>query len=395
MNELVTLSAPVPLPVHSPLGGSAATRFINCPGSPALIQRIGQRKVTTEADWTRHGTAAHKVVAHCLANKQDVWEVMSEDWDGILFEPDEVAAMQGFVDFVHERVRAIEKAHGTASLYVEFPLAHPEIHELFYGQLDVGIIAGKYAAILDYKHGEGVAVEVEMNAQLLYYAAGFVYDFLGVDWVELWVYQPRAFHPAGPARSWMISAAALMHWLRTILVPAMNLADPRQPQLDNPLNPDDSWCRFCPAKLACPAIKRDLVAVEESPLAVHNASNEELAELLSKIPRARMVIKALLDEGQRRLMDGADIPGQKLVLETKWRKWKPSADAAFRAKYGNEAFDTKLKSPAQMEALIGAQPLVDEHAFTPTGGYTIAPVDSKKTAINLKRVSVDYPLPPA
>jgi hypothetical protein len=394
---MTDLTTPVvPLPVHSPLGGSAAERFIACSGSAALIQRLGRRAVSLEADWTRHGIAAHEVVAACLQQDLDVWEVMDRDWNGITFEPDETASMQFFLDRVRARVEELRRTRGSAHLFVEQDLAHPEIHPLFYGRLDAGIVAGDYAEIIDYKHGEGIAVDAFGNPQLRYYGAGFVYDMHEVEHMGYRIIQPRAFHLAGPDRYWAEPVTKLMHWLKFTLVSAMNMADPTKPAHPSSdartLTPGEH-CRFCPAKLGCPAIKQEMVAVEQTgTLDVTRASHEELGELMKKIPRARMLIKALEDEGLRRMQDGIEIPGQKLVAKKANRVWHPTAEAVMQARFGKEAYATKLKSPAQMEELPGAEELVKEYAYSPAGGMTVAPADDKRKAIIVKRLSDNYPL---
>lgn len=395
MSDLTTL--PVPLPVHSPLGGSAAERFIACRGSAALIQRLGRRAVTLEHDYTRHGTAAHEVVAACLQQSLDVWEVMDRDWNGITFEPDETQAMQDYLDFVRERVRLITETHGYALLHVEFNIAHPEIHPLFYGRLDVGITADSYAEIIDYKHGEGVSIDAHENPQLRYYAAGFVYDMHEVNHVGMWIVQPRGFHPAGTTRFFEEPVTSLMRWLDHNLVPAMRQADPTgpaHPSSDARTLTPGEHCRFCPAKLGCPAIKQELITVEQAGLMdVARASDEELGALLTRFPRANMIMKAANEEALRRMQDGVEIPGQKLVAKKVNRVWKAASEAVLSARYGNDAYERKLKSPSKVEELVGGAELAKEYAFSPDAGFTIAPADDKRRAIVVKRLSEGYPTP--
>lgn len=393
---MANLTTPaVPLPVHSPLGGSAAERFIACRGSAALIHRLGRRTVTLEHDYTRHGIAAHEVVAACLQQGYDVWEVMDLDWNGISFEADETKSMQDYLNFVRERVRVLTEKYGSAYLHVEYDIAHPDVHPLFYGRLDAGITAGNYAEILDYKHGEGIAVDAEDNAQLRYYASGFVYDMHEIEHVGMWIVQPRGFHPAGPTRHAEMSLVALMCWMDYTLVPAMCQADPTQPAHPDArtLTPGEH-CRFCPAKLSCPAIRNELAVVENTGLKfVGTATHEELGELMAKIPRARMLIKALEEEALRRMQDGIELPGQKLVAKKVNRVWKADAEAVMRARYGKDAYETKFKSPAKIEELVGGEDLAKEYAYSPDAGFTVAPADDKRRAIVVKRLSDDYPLP--
>ncbi len=322
---------------------------------------------------------------------------MDRDWNGITFEPDETAAMQDYLNFVRGRLEVLRLAHGSALLHVEFNIAHPEIHPLFYGRLDVGITAGSYAEIIDYKHGAGIAVDASENPQLRYYAAGFVYDMHEVKHIGMWIVQPRAFHPAGPERYFEESDASLMYWLQHTLVSAMNQADPTKPahpSSDARALVPGEHCRFCPAKLGCPTIKQELAVVEESGLRdVMSADNAELGTLMGKIPRARMLIKALEEEALRRMQDGVEIPGQKLVAKKVNRKWKAAAETVLKARYGEDAYKLALKSPSQIEEMTGGLDLAKEYAYSPDAGFTVAPEDDKRRAVIVKRLADDYPLP--
>jgi hypothetical protein len=323
---------------------------------------------------------------------------MDRDWNGITFEDDETKAMQGYLNFVRERVAVLTESEGQpALLHVEFNLAHPEIHPLFYGRLDVGITAGHYAEVIDYKHGEGITVDAHENPQLRYYAAGFVYDMHEITEVGMWIVQPRGFHPAGPTRYFKEPVTKLLHWLKFTLISAMNQADPTKPAHPSSdarkLSPGEH-CRFCPAKLGCPAIKQELVAVEQTGLMdVTRATHEEMGELMAKIPRARMLIKALEEEALRRMQDGVEIPGQKLVAKQVHRAWKSGSEEVMKARFGEGAYERKFKSPAQIEKMVGGTELAKEYAYSPDAGFTIAPLDDKRRAITVKKLAEGYPIP--
>jgi hypothetical protein len=318
---------------------------------------------------------------------------MDRDWNGITFDASEVTSMQTFVDRVRSEFARIKEEEGSAHLFIEHGLGHPEIHELFYGKLDAGVIANSHAKIFDYKHGEGVAVDVEENAQVRYYGAGFVYDRHEILTIEYEIVQPRAFHPLGPVRTWSEPVKELLFWLKHTLVPAMNRADPRHPYPEWREFVLGEHCRFCSATLSCKARQQQLTKLAEGVPSMQSATNAELAELLSKIPHARAVIKAAEAEGLRRMQDGQDIPDFKLVRSKTVRKWKEGAEQVARDCFGTDAYNTELKSPAQMEKVVGAQPLVDEWAYSPEGGLSIAPAGDKRTAIAVKRLSEGYPTP--
>src|SRR5262249_15513024 len=135
--------------------------------------------------------------------------------------------------------------------WVEFKISAPNVSEWFYGQLDFGAV-GEFVDITDLKMGMGIVVEPDDNPQLKYYAYGLI--DANPEWpddmrVRLRIAQPRIeYHPDGPVREWWTTVGEIRAWVKAELVPAMMRA-----QIDGSLVAGP-WCRFCPAKLACPLL---------------------------------------------------------------------------------------------------------------------------------------------
>ena len=111
-------------------------------------------------------------------------------------------------------------------------------------------------------------------------------------------------------------------------------------------------------------------------------TQEELDKFYVLTEPARMFIKALEEEMFARLMNGADSSIAKLVKKQADRVWKDEALQRFSTLFGTEAFTTpKLKSPAEMEKIPMAKPLVREFAFTPDTGLTVKPMSAKGLAV--------------
>jgi len=375
---------------HSPLGASAAERYINCPGSVRLAEKI--QPPTIEPEYTRHGIAAHKLVAFALSNYHEVWEVLEQDW-GCEFSLLEVQAMQDFIDLVRSRIAVFKQAYGEVTTFIEFPMHRPELHELFYGTLDVGIVAGDEAEIIDYKHGAGIAVDAVGNAQLRMYAIGFILDLPEVRRVRLRISQPRAFHPDGPDRSDELEVPDLMRWFDTVLFPAMELADPRRSNHDTMIFNPGEWCRFCPCKRQCPALAEQMIEVGRVD-AVVNYSNEELGTLYDCLPTVEMKIAAIKAEVHaRNIRDPTNlVPGSKLVAAKAIRQWKDGAEDAL-AVLGPDRYTTPaLKSPSQLETEFGARAkkLTKIWAEAPDNGYTTAPISDRRKAVSLNKPVDNY-----
>jgi hypothetical protein len=364
------------LPEHSPLGASGAERWMNCPGSVHISKVVREIGAFDEGDpeYRSAGTLAHKVGAHCLDNELDGWQLIGlGGWPGV--DPAMTTAVQVYLDYVRSRPAGVRR--------VEYRMHRPEIHPLFFGTLDCDIdydIAEGYVAIdrlvleiIDYKHGAGVVVEVEDNPQIMYYANGKLAEH--PEWpdavrVRLTIVQPNAYHPDGPIRSWDTTVGALRTWLRERLVPAMERAGEAQYKLGE-------WCRFCPAKLACPAYD-DLA---RKILAGGVCTYAEAQQL-------KMIIKAVEQEEYKRLMSGLPSTGGKLVMKRVDREWKAQADEVIVAKFGEDAYTKpELRSPAQIEALPGGKILVAEWAFKPEGGLTVAAISDKRSEAKPKQAS--------
>jgi hypothetical protein len=371
---------------HSPLGASSAERWMNCPGSVTLIQNLSIEP-SDDPDYQREGTAAHEMLEKCLREGLDAWETVGlTASNGVGVDVNMTHAVQVFIDTVRPTF------DGAEEVLIEAHIHRPEIHELYYGTVDCAVIyqtpdtdpeVPRFTIeVSDYKHGEGIAVDAEWNPQLLYYAYGLIKGRPEIDTVIVRIVQPRAFHHDGEIREFSIPAEGLRLWAETTLVPAMLAA-----QGDLTLK-DGDWCRFCPAKLVCPQLKKqaeDVLAVAPEDIK-SNLTDEELGDLYSKLPAIKNLMKAIEAEAYARLSRGGAVPGAKLVQKKSNRVFKDGALDVFKLKFGDAAFtEPSLRSPAEMEKLSpAAKALVKEWAYKPDTGLTVAPADDNRLGIAVK-----------
>lgn len=376
-------------PVHSPLGASSMERWQNCPGSVALLKLL-TLPPSDEPDYRELGTAAHEAIAKCNREGLDAWEVIGETHNGIVVDDDMARAIQVFLDDCrtpHGRIDMEARDRAVLHSYTEFGISSP-IHDLFYGTLDYAQVRGTKAKLKDYKHGEGVVVEVEDNPQFLYYAYGLLELHPEVEEIEISVVQPRGFHPEGPVRRWTVDAEYVCDWANSTLVEAMNRVE-----YDDTLTPGE-WCRFCPAKLVCPVLTSLFgAATKANPKEIINLSDESLGRSYALAATARSYLKALEEEVYRRRTLGVDVPQSKLVQKKAERVFKPEATDIFTVKFGDEAFvPATLKSPAQMEKIgVLAKTMVHEWAYTPVTGLTVAPLTDKRPAVKIQTTTEAFP----
>lgn len=371
---------PRPLPLHSRLGASGAERWMNCSASSRLIERVAQAAQfeAEDPDWTVEGRNAHSLAAHCLDSDVDAWQLMGlPAWSFVTVEM--AMAVQVYLDYVRS-------LPGPNKRWVERRMHRPDIHPLFYGTLDceVEYLVDMSAQtpvrpsimleIVDYKHGAGVLVEVENNAQTMYYANGRLIDrpyLLGSDRVKLTIVQPRGYLDE-KVRSWVTTVQELRTWLVEHLVPAMQKTE--SPDAEFKLG---EWCRFCPAKLVCPAY-------DDLARKVLNGAVLTYPEAM----QLKMLIAAAKKAEYTALMNGEPGTGGKLVMAKVDRVFKPAAEAKLAETYGTGAYTApKLLSPAAVEALPGGKAIVAEFAYKPEAGYSVAPLGDPRSAVTPKKPS--------
>lgn len=365
------------LPVHSPLGASSAERWLNCPGSVALIQTLGIPDTTDEPDYQRDGTAAHEIAAKSLQQGRDAWEWIGETAEnGVVITAEHTDGVQMYLDHCRPLMD-----HG--EVYIEHRVSSPA-HRALYGTVDFAVIAENHLDIRDYKNGAGVTVDADDNPQLMYYAFGVLQGHDDVRTVDVGIVQPNAFHQAGPIRVWSTTAEHIHGWANDTLIPAM-----LRTEMDAHLDAGP-WCRFCPAKLICPQMTSLFgAACTSDSKHIGQLSDASLGRSYQYIQAVKQYTRALEEETFKRLNNGRAVAGVKLVHKRANRVWHPDAAVALQAQFGQDAFTVpEMKSPAELEKLgLAAKAFVKEHAFTPASGLTVAMEDDQRLAVKVQKTA--------
>lgn len=367
-------------PAHSLLGASGAERWMNCPGSVALLREL-KLPETDDPEYRTLGTSAHDAAYTCLTKQLDGWEVVGEKHGHHEVDAGMADAIQIYLDEVRSLITP------TTATYFEFGIDAPEFHSDFYGTLDCGLVDGRKMFIRDYKHGEGIAVEVEENPQIMYYAYGLLRHHPEVEEVNLGIVQPRIPYRE-PIQTWETTADHIREWAETKLITAMN-----NTAIDGDLDAGN-WCRFCPAKLVCPLMTALYgAAMQADPKQIINLSNDALGKSYHYLAAVKQYIKAFEAETFRRLNAGEEVPETKLVFQKSNRVWKAGAAELFLEQFGPRAQTApELLSPAVMEKIDPrAKKLVHEWAYTPKGGMTVAPADDRRPAIKVTSTQETFP----
>jgi hypothetical protein len=359
---------------HASKSASSAARFMACPGSFSISPHGGGEK--EDSAFADEGTAAHDVASFCLNTGWSAWTAIGRAfYKGIVCTPAMASAVQVYLDYV--------RGFGYDNLVVETTLKDPELGDDFGGTADCYATGLGFMHVFDYKHGEGIAVDIDDNEQLKYYAFLVLRKLRreGIANVGMTIVQPRAFHPDGPIREVWMKAEDIIAWGNDVLVPAMAAAD----QPGAPLVTGEH-CRFCPAKdaLTCPATKTLFAAlVGLKAEGIEHMTDEQLGQDYGTLSVARMHMKALEAAAFKRNSEGHSVPGTKLVQIKSDRVWKEGIDASA---LGPEAFtEPTLKSPAQVEKLgPEGRDFVAANAFKPDRGLTLASADDKRGGVKAK-----------
>ena len=352
---------------HSVIGASSAHRWLSCPGSVRLSRGVAGR-VT---EYAARGTVAHEVCERCLKEGGDPAAFLGKviEADGMEFTVDE--AMVESVSVYVNTIRADRKQFG-GELLVEQSFNLDWLYPGMYGRNDASLLPELDFDVLrvyDYKNGTK-PVNAENNPQGMYYALGALGpgNPLAVSSVEINIIQPNAFGKE-PVDRWRISVGDLYRWGNGVLKPGAEATEAP----DAPLIEGD-WCGFCPAQAICKAKAQAALALfDANPLetmtlpAPDTVPAEQLGKLVAFFGAEAFSdwVKALKAEAQAQLSRNVLIPGLKLVEKTVRgnRRWSDEAGVvkALKSILGDEIFDTKLKSPNQMDkALTGAGLKKDE-----------------------------------
>lgn len=379
---------------HSMLGASSASRWMNCPGSNKLIEQLPTKP--GGSSYAELGSAAHELGEYCLN-----FDSEPANWIGssgplkdklgrsvITYEQfiDEnmAEAVTVYVDYIRKQMQL----GGELFIETKFDLSH--LHEGMFGTADAAIYNPMLGVleIVDYKHGQGVAVSPVNNSQAMFYGLGALHTFdeqLAIDKIVLTIVQPRA---AGEAiKTWETTPEYLREFGETLKKSAKATL-----KKGAKLATGD-WCKFCPALALCPQAKQKSLEVaqavfnDESEIVLPDPkllSVEKLREVLDFSETLSQWLKAAEGYAFELAERGTKIPGYKLVKKRANRRWinEDLAKAEFEKMLGSAAFsEPKFKSPAQIEGLKVDKKLVASFTETPDNGNTLALAEDRRPEV--------------
>lgn len=400
---------------HSELGASSAERWMNCPGSVALIKEIGVKNTSAYAD---EGTAAHElaemvldqtgIVAEYKTAREALGEiikvereideggvkrVVSSEWE----VTEEMAdAVQVYVDYVERRVA---ENPGMWGWLVEQRVELTHIDPDMFGTADCvlcGVDGGEVLEVVDYKHGAGIIVDAEDNPQLAYYAYGTYHSLRKVPErsqikkIKLTVVQPRA-KVGDSVKSFVFDVVDLVQFATDLEEAAAKTRAP-----DAPLKAGE-WCKFCPAKGGCPRLREDATrqagvvfspSGEVTVIPPEKVTPADIGRFLEARDVIKLWMDAVWEQALQMAEAGTPPPGWKLVEKRGTRRWNKVAEleqwVLQELKLPSEVlYETDLRTPAKLEKMLpkDQRKKMDEFTIVMTSGNTLARESSSKPAV--------------
>lgn len=361
------------------VGGSTAKRVIACPGSVKLVQQMPVKPSSKYAD---EGTLLHNAIADILGQGTPPLAHVGTIYQGVTLSEDLYARKLFPALQAMDEVDPHREMEFQVEAVVGFGDALPDV----FGSADLIGRIGRRAIVLDWKFGDGVAVDVEENAQAMFYAAAAMrtdatkWAFKNAEEIELIIVQPT-HEPA--VKRWVTTPGRILNFERELFAAVKAALGPQ------PTFASGEHCRWCAAKPICPvltgavdrALHANIVAMDTVEIATYLRD----ADLLEKwIADVRELAQTMLEAGVR-------LPGYKLVPKRGTRQWvdEEKARSVLRDLLRKEdLLVTKLVSPAQAEKALKKRNLYlpSDLVVSVSTGNTIAPEnDPRPEALQIGR----------
>ena len=354
------------------VGGSTAKRVIACPGSVALVAQMPPKPSSKYADT---GTLLHNTISEILEGRLTPEGAVGLYYEGIVLDQNLLNNKLLPALMALDDIDPDKKMEYACETVVGFGDVLPDV----FGSADLLGRIGDTAYVIDWKFGDGVAVDVEENPQLMFYAAAAMrtkevqWVFEGATKIECVIVQPPY------VKRWETSPRRIQMFEHELV-----RAVKRALQPDAELVSGDH-CRWCAAKPICPlltgAVDRALRSSVQALDVTAIAAALEDAELLEQwIADLRALAFQMLEEG-------VAVPGYKLVPKRATRQWV-NEDAALDALRDlgikeNELMETSMLSPAKVEKVLKKHKLElpRDLVVSVSTGNTLAPENDPRPAV--------------
>ena len=353
------------------VGGSTAKRVIGCPGSVALCATMPPKPSSKYAD---EGTLLHDAIAQVLDK-----DVKPESLLGMTYQ-DQVLTQELIDNKLHVALDLLGQVDPNLEMEyaVETEVGFGDFLPDVFGSCDLLGRIGNRAIVLDWKFGDGVAVGVEENEQLLFYAAAAMrtpsvsWVFDGATEIECVIIQPPMI------RRWVTTVERVKQFELTLLQ-----AVKASQKKDAPIAVGEH-CRWCSAKPVCPKMTGAVDRALDTQL--ENIDANKIGAYLANCDLLEQWITDLRALAHQILEADKPVPGWKLVNKRATRQWANedvADDVLSKVIPKDELYVAKMISPAQAEKVLKklGQQLPDDLVVAVSSGSTLAREDDPRPAV--------------
>lgn len=352
------------MPAHAILSASGAKRWMACPPSARLEEKLHDRFGEQPSPFAAEGTKAHSLAELKLLREKgrlgDVDGINQFNYDArrkalgdIPKEMD--AATDLYADIIIEKYLSARKVSPDAKLMLEQRLDFSKWVPHGFGTGDAVVVSDAILDVSDLKYGKGVRVDAKENPQARCYGLGAIDafgDLYGFQTVRNTIIQPRLDHITEE----QLSRTELLDWADAELTPKAQLAWAG----DGEFHPGEH-CKFCAARAICYARAAQAMQLFKHGMdAPAVLPDSEIPQMLAMADDAIAWLGELKSYALRQALKGQKWPGYKLVRGKRprraWADEEAAREQLIRAGYRPEQFEEhKLKSAAQVEKEIGKQ----------------------------------------
>ena len=392
--------------LHAVLGASSAHRWLTCPPSARLCERLSHHMSKGDSPHAREGTKAHALGELKIRNafwhedgmtterysrmsvaEQEAYtgindfryQALRDDLGEIPSDMEQ--ATDTYCDVVINKYLRAKEADPGAQLLLEQRYDYSHWVPSGFGTGDATIVSDILLEVIDLKFGKGVPVDAVDNPQIRLYELGaywkyrHLYDFTKVRGT---IVQPRLDSMSDED----LTVEQLLDWAETEVRERARQAWAGEGEFC----PGDH-CRWCTAKPVCSARVAEAMKLFkygfESPGTI---PDEQIPEILQVLDTAEDWIKDIRAYAESQALRGQKWQGYKLVKGKRPnRKWGDTEEVKaqlLRAGYNPELFETTaLKPPGEVEKAIGKtafRSLLSELVSQGEGRLTLVPESDKR-----------------
>ncbi|MBW1812638.1 MAG: DUF2800 domain-containing protein [Deltaproteobacteria bacterium] len=363
---------------HSILGASSSVRWMNCPGSVEAVKNYKNE----ESVYAAEGTVAHGIIADALLSKNPLTYRKTLDkkiGDTVMQGEFEIEVTEQMIDAVDEFLELVaQETESGCIIKVEERVNLQKFNTHLFGTADVVIIKPfLWIKVLDFKYGAGIKVNAYENTQGMCYLT-YAWEGEDVEYGEVIICQPRK--EDGTSR-YQVSYKQYQEFKKDLLFKAKAALTKGAKLNAGP------WCKksFCPHFAVCTAthdLAHSIVARDFSdPIAPETLPMNKIVSVLDKSDFIVAWMNAVKTRARELMLAGERVPGYKWQSEA-------SVEEDF-SDLGDKIYaKPKLKSPAQLEKIVGKDKVAD-YAFKPKGDVKLVPESAKGDPLQIN-VRADF-----